>query len=363
MVVCDRGVNGQDEKGEVVTEAGGAAMVLANGEINQEEDSVDVHILPASLVGYKESIKLKSYINSTSRPVARFIPGGTRIGRARAPAVALFSARGPSMTNPSILKPDIVSPGVNIIAAWPGSLGPSGLEEDHRRSNFSILSGTSMACPHVSGITALLRSVHPSWSPAMIKSAIMTTADTSDHYGEPIMDGAKPAGVFAMGAGHINPTRAVDPGLVYNIVPDDYIIHLCSLGYSRADMFTITNRNTSCSEILQRNKYFSLNYPSISVSFKKGREKVMVWRTVTNVGQQNSTYTVNVTAPEGVRVRVMPQVLTFNGMNQRKNYKIWFESRKPPVSVGTYAEGSLIWMHLEQRKYKVRSPISVMWAA
>ncbi|CAK9133427.1 unnamed protein product [Ilex paraguariensis] len=161
MIVCDRGVNGRAEKGQVVKEAGGAAMILANTDINLEEDSVDAHVLPATLVGFKESIQLKSYINSTLRPRARILFGGTVIGKSRAPAVAQFSSRGPSFTDPSILKPDVIAPGVNIIAAWPQNLGPTGLPEDHRRVNFTVMSGTSMACPHVGGIAALIHSAHP----------------------------------------------------------------------------------------------------------------------------------------------------------------------------------------------------------
>ncbi|KAK4848999.1 hypothetical protein QYF36_019600 [Acer negundo] len=75
MVVCDRGVNGRAEKGQAVKEAGGAAMILANTEINMEEDSVDVHVLPASLVGFEESVRLKAYINSTRSARARIIFG------------------------------------------------------------------------------------------------------------------------------------------------------------------------------------------------------------------------------------------------------------------------------------------------
>ncbi|KAK6164380.1 hypothetical protein DH2020_001244 [Rehmannia glutinosa] len=162
MVVCDRGVNGRAEKGQIVKEAGGAAMILANTEINLEEDSVDVHVLPATLIGSDESYKLKSYINSTGRAKARIIFGGTVIGKSRAPGVAQFSSRGPSYTDPSILKPDMIAPGVNIIAAWPQNLGPSALPEDSRRVNFTVMSGTSMACPHVSGLAALIHSSHRS---------------------------------------------------------------------------------------------------------------------------------------------------------------------------------------------------------
>ncbi|KAG9447731.1 hypothetical protein H6P81_013859 [Aristolochia fimbriata] len=355
MVVCDRGTNGRSEKGEVVREAGGAAMILANAEINKEEDSVDVHLLPATQIGYAESLRLKSYMNSTRRPTARIEFGGTVIGTSRAPSVALFSSRGPSITNPSVLKPDVIAPGVNIIAAWPGNLGPTGLPEDTRRSNFTVLSGTSMACPHVSGIAALIRSAHPRWSPAAVRSAIMTTADVEDHSGKPIMDESKPAGIFAIGAGHVNPARALDPGLVYDAKPDDYITHLCTLGYRRSDIFTITHRNTSCSEVLSKNRGFSLNYPSISVVFKHGKTLKMIKRRVTNVGPAVSTYRVEVGAPPGVKVRIRPQKLTFNRLYESKVYTVWFVSRN---RIPRSSEGHLTWVH---DQYRVRSPISVTW--
>ncbi|KAJ0961550.1 hypothetical protein J5N97_001535 [Dioscorea zingiberensis] len=362
MVVCDRGSNSRAEKGEVVREAGGAAMVLANTEINLEEDSVDVHVLPATLVGYDEALRLKRYINTTTRAVARFVFGGSSVGRSRAPTVALFSSRGPSLTNPSILKPDIIAPGVNIIAAWPENLGPSGLPEDFRRSNFSVLSGTSMACPHVAGITALIRAKHPSWSPAAIKSAIMTSADITDHYGKPILDGAKPAVSLPLALAISIPAKAIDPGLVYDIKPDEYITHLCTLGYTRSEIFAITHMNSSCKETLQRNKHFSLNYPSISVTFKHGRIRVMVQRRLTNVGEPNSMYKVKVTPPHGVRMQVTPETLMFTEVNQVKSYSILFESRKRLMKGNSHAEGSLVWMHSKNGSYRVRSPLSVTWA-
>ncbi|KAJ6711069.1 SUBTILISIN-LIKE PROTEASE SBT1.2 [Salix koriyanagi] len=362
MVVCDRGVNGRTEKGLAVKESGGAAMILANTAINLEEDSVDVHVLPATLIGFDEAVRLKAYINSTSKPGARIVYGGTVIGKSRAPAVAQFSARGPSYSNPSILKPDVIAPGVNIIAAWPQNLGPSSLPEDPRRTNFTVMSGTSMACPHVSGIAALIRSAHPRWSPAAVKSAIMTTADVTDHSGHPIMDGDKPAGVFAIGAGHVNPERALGPGLVYDIRPDDYVTHLCTLRYTRSDIFTITHRNVSCNDLLQKNRGFSLNYPSISIIFKHGTTSKMIKRQVTNVGSPNSIYSVEVSAPEGVKVRVRPQRLVFKHINQRLSYKVWFISRnKARRGEVDFAQGHLTWVHSEHGLYRVRSPISVTW--
>ena len=364
MVVCDRGVNGRAEKGQVVKEAGGAAMILANTELNLEDDSVDVHVLPATLVGFDESVILKAYINSTARPLARIKFGGTVIGKSRAPQVARFSARGPSYTNPSILKPDVIAPGVNIIAAWPQNLGPTALPEDSRRVNFSVMSGTSMACPHVSGIAALIRSAHPTWTPAAIKSAIMTTAEVTDHTGKPILDGNKPASVFAIGAGHVNPQRALNPGLIYDIRTDDYISHLCSLGYTRSEIFSITHRNVSCHAIMRMNRSFSLNYPSFSVIFKDGMRRKMFSRRLTNVGSPNSIYSVEVMEPEGVKVIVKPKKLVFKHINQSLSYSVWFISRKG-VKRGadrmTFAEGHLTWLHSQNGSYRVRSPIAVTW--
>ncbi|KAA8550697.1 hypothetical protein F0562_002382 [Nyssa sinensis] len=324
MVVCERGINGRAEKGEA----------------------------------------LKTYMNSTRRPRARIEFGGTVIGRSRAPAVAQFSSRGPSFTNPSILKPDMIAPGVNIIAAWPQNLGPSSLPEDSRRVNFTVMSGTSMSCPHVSGIAALIHSAYPRWTPAAIRSAIMTTADITDHSGKPIMDGDKPAGLFATGAGHVNPERAINPGLIYDIKPDEYITHLCTLGYTRSEIFSVTHRNVSCHEILQMNRGFSLNYPSISVIFRHGVTSKMIKRRLTNVGSPNSIYLVEVMAPEGVKVIVKPRRLVFKHINQSLSYRVWFISRKRTgTEYRSFAQGHLTWVHSRNSIYRVRSPIAVTWTS
>ena len=362
MVICDRGVNGRSEKGQAVKEAGGVAMILANTEINQEEDSVDVHLIPATLIGYEESVVLKGYVRDTVRAKARLIFGGTVIGRSRGPEVAQFSARGPSLANPSVLKPDLIAPGVNIIAAWPQNLGPTGLPYDSRRVNFTVMSGTSMSCPHVSGITALIRSAYPSWSPAAIRSAMMTTADLYDRRGKEIRDGDKPAGVFAIGAGHVNPVKAINPGLVYNIQPVDYIAYLCTIGFTRSDILAITHRNVSCGVVLRKSPGFSLNYPSISVIFRRGRTKEMVTRRVTNVGSPNSVYTVNVKAPMGINMIVKPKRLVFSHVDQTLSYRVWFVLKKGSRGekvADSFADGQLTWVNSRNVMQRVRSPISV----
>lgn len=120
--------------------------------------------------------------------------------------MAAFSSRGPNLLTLEILKSDLVAPGVNILASWTGELGPSSLATDHRRVKFNISSGTSMPCPHVSGIAALLKSKHPEWTPAAIKCALMTTAYVHDNTHKPLEDGlnAEIGTPFDHGAGLIS---------------------------------------------------------------------------------------------------------------------------------------------------------------
>lgn len=153
--------------------------------------------------------------------------------------VAEFSSRGPSSTSPLILKPDITGPGVGILVAVPPNFRGGQVAVQ-----FNFMSGTSMAAPHLSGIVALIKKTHQNWSPPAIKSAIMTTATVIDHkHGKPISDGLthSPASPYAMGAGIVNPIKAIDPGLIYDLTPEDYIPYLCSLGYRDADITTIVH--------------------------------------------------------------------------------------------------------------------------
>lgn len=64
---------------------------------------------------------------------------------------------------------------MSVIAAYTQAEGPTNQDFDKRRVLYNSVSGTSMSCPHVSGIVGLLKTLYPHWSPAAIKSAIMTT--------------------------------------------------------------------------------------------------------------------------------------------------------------------------------------------
>ncbi|KAM0046079.1 putative cucumisin [Helianthus debilis subsp. tardiflorus] len=172
VVICLRGgATGRITKGKIVKDAGGAAMIVANTQNDGASIVAEAHVLPVSYVSYKDGLKILEYLRSSSSPVATGIFHGTVIGDKSAPQVTAFSSRGPNLASPGILKPDIIGPGVDILAAWPTTY------DNTTTSPFNVISGTSMSCPHLSGIAALLKSAHPDWSPAGIKSAIMTTAD------------------------------------------------------------------------------------------------------------------------------------------------------------------------------------------
>ncbi|KAL6550057.1 hypothetical protein OROMI_020545 [Orobanche minor] len=255
VVVCDRGVNGGSfDKGGVVLNAGGAAMILANQEAVSFSLIAEDNYLPATHVSYIAGLQIKSYINSTDNPTATILFRGTVMGDPLAPTVASFSARGPSLLTPGILKPDIIGPGVGVLAAW------------RTRSDiktFIMFSGTSMSCPHLSGVAALLKSTHPHWSPAAIKSAIMTTADLLNVGGSPIVDEKHtPADVFATGAGHVDPWKANSPGLVYDMEMTNYIPYLCGLGYTEEQVRKVARRSVSCTSKIPQGQ---LNYPTFSL--------------------------------------------------------------------------------------------------
>ncbi|XP_058085152.1 subtilisin-like protease SBT1.3 [Magnolia sinica] len=358
IVICDRGISPRVQKGQVVKDAGGLGMILSNTEANGEELVADCHLLPTVGVGETAGKLIKHYVQTTPRPTATLTFAGTKLGIRPSPIVAAFSSRGPNYLTPEILKPDVVAPGVNILAAWSGAASPSSLPTDIRRVGFNILSGTSMSCPHVSGIAALLKASHPEWSPAAIKSALMTTAYIHDNTHSPLKDAATrmPSNHHDHGAGHINPSKAVDPGLVYDMGAHEYIQFLCSqkLTPMQLKVFTKTS-NQSCQHVFTTPG--DLNYPAISIIFGEppSTSVLTVHRTVTNVGPPTSTYQVTVSPFKGAEVTVEPTTLHFTSRNQKLSYKVTVTTKSRQPAPGF---GGLVW---SDGIHTVRSPIVITW--
>ncbi|CAK7347457.1 unnamed protein product [Dovyalis caffra] len=366
IVICDRGGNSRVQKGLVVKDSGGLGMILANTELYGEELVADAHLLPTAAVGQRTADVIKHYAFSDPKPMATISPGGTKLGVEPSPVVAAFSSRGPNLVTPEVLKPDLIAPGVNILAGWAGAVGPTGLKNDKRHVSFNIISGTSMSCPHVSGLAALIKAAHQDWSPAAIKSALMTTAYATYKNGKNILDVAtgQPSTPFDFGAGHVNPVAALDPGLVYDATVDDYISFFCALNYSASDIKQITNKDFTC-DPSKKHSLGDLNYPSFSVPLQTAsgegggagvKSTFKYTRTLTNVGAP-ATYKVSMTSQtQSVKILVEPESLSFAKEYERRSYTVTFTATSLPSGTSSFA-------HLEwsDGKHVVSSPIAFRW--
>ncbi|KAL5768502.1 hypothetical protein ACOSP7_015048 [Xanthoceras sorbifolium] len=358
VVICDRGINARVEKGAVVKEAGGVGMILANTAASGEELVADSHLLPAVAVGRKVGDSMRQYAKSDGNPTALLTFGGTVLNVKPSPVVAAFSSRGPNMVTPQILKPDLIGPGVNILAAWSEAIGPTELEKDNRKTQFNIMSGTSMSCPHISGVAALLKAAHPDWSPSAIKSALMTTAYTVDNAKSPLRDAGSGefSNPWAHGSGHVDPQKALSPGLVYDISTEEYVAFLCSLDYTVEHVQAIVKRpNTTCSKKLRDPG--ELNYPSFSVLF--GNKRVVRYtRELTNVGPARSMYKVTVAGPSSVGISVRPRQLMFRSVGEKKTYTVTFVAKKDVKQMSRAEFGSIVWANSQ---HQVKSPVAFSW--
>ncbi len=213
--------------------------------------------------------------------------------------IASFSSRGPNLNTYDIIKPDITAPGVRILAATTSApmFGDSG-------ETFRYLQGTSMSSPHIAGMAALFKESNSSWTPAQIKSALMTTA-RQDLTKE---DGATPADPYDFGSGHAEPVSALDPGLLFDTNLADHLAFLCGQG---EDAF-VESYNTTCAT-LTANGFSTdasqLNLPSIAIAELVADETI--YRTVSNATNASSSYTATIEAPAGIEVNV--QTFDANG--------------------------------------------------
>lgn len=361
IVICKRGIISRAEKGENVKAAGGAGVIVLNDDDQGEELFADAYILPGTGVGAAAGNAIKKYVSSTKTkpPSVSISFDGTVYGNT-APTMAAFSSRGPSEVGPEVIKPDVTAPGVNILAAWPPNISPTQKKSDKRSVLFNIVSGTSMSCPHVSGIAALIKSIHKDWSPAAIKSALMTTAYVLDNTKKPIADVSNSsiaATPFTFGSGHVDPERASDPGLVYDIIGEDYLNHLCSLNYTSSEIALFSGGTKFTCPKTTTPPPWDLNYPSFAVNYGKNNS-VTFKRSVTNVGVPESVYAVKVEEPKDVSVMVEPKTLKFEKLGEKLSFKVSFVGRRRRTA-GDSSFGSLVWVY---EKYTVTSPIAVTWS-
>lgn len=313
--------------------AGAVAIIVFNNTVGVLTMSAPGTSIPGVMIGMNDGLALvgESGVNVTLDATA-LVPAGNRI--------ANFSSRGPNNGAPDIIKPDVSAPGVRILAAV--SPWSAGGEE------FGNYNGTSMASPHVAGAFALLKQAHPDWSPAIARSALMTTARN----GLLKTTGSTAADPFDVGAGEMMPSYAVDPGLAYDAGLFEYAAFSCENNYQ---IFS----DGSCAfldSIGIPSDGSDLNLPSIGIGDLAGSQTIT--RTVTAVYNNNGSknFTVSVDAPPGVDVSVSPSSFSLR-KGDSISYEVTF-TLTGSATINEWAFGSLTWTD-DDENYHVSSPIAV----
>jgi subtilisin family serine protease len=325
IVLCKRGGGiALVDKTGAVAQAGGAGAVIYTDPAGASTTLALMHLIPTVHVVASAGATIKAYIDAAASPTASIEKA--QFITIDAPFTAGFSSRGPlTAGGGDLLKPDVIAPGENIMAASapPGTGGQL----------FDLKSGTSMSSPHVAGLAALLKEVHPGWSPMAIKSALMTTAyDVKDATTTAEL-------IFRQGAGHVAPLKATDPGLVFEHGFTDWLGFMCGTGQLQASYCPLLRIDPS-----------NLNVASIAIGDMAGEQTVK--RTVKNVSGSPSSYNASASLP-GFNVAITPAAFAIAaGGTQELTIKI----SRTDATANVYGGGHLT---LADGSHNVRLPMVV----
>jgi subtilisin family serine protease len=344
IVLIQRGGCTFDVKVANAADAGAIAALVYNiaGDPIVMNGSSGLSDIPALMIGQADGNLILAELDAGNQVSIRMERGLLLTRAETGNVMGSFSARGPGPM-PDILKPDVSAPGINILAGFtPDTVNAMPGEY------YAYLSGTSMSTPHVAGVAALLLQAHPDWSPAAIKSALMTTA----HQSLFSPDGETPAMSFDYGAGHIVPNDAVDPGLVYDAMDTEYDAYACGIESPAIAA-------ARCTELSAAGYSFAatdLNQPSIAIE-RLANERTIT-RRVTNVSDQSGTYVADISAPAGIGVTVIPASITLSP-GQSATFDVTFSYESGPLDLWRF--GSLTWSSDTHSVYSTIAlrPISV----
>lgn len=356
IALIQRGVCAFDDKLVNAQNAGAVGVVVFNSDATAPfimGGSVTSLTIPSVMVSLANGNLIAGAIANGETVEVTLSPSVFTTQQETGNLMATFSSKGPNIASYDVIKPDITAPGVRILAAASSEpmLKPHG-------NSFTYLQGTSMSSPHIAGMAALLKGAHPDWSPAMIKSALMTTA-RQDVLKETGVGAADP---FDFGAGHAVPVKATEPGLTYDITAPEYFAFLCGLGQPG---FVQNASGFSCSDY-ETAGYLTdpsqLNLPSIGIAELSGPETI--YREVTDVSGVPSVYGISVDAPAGTTVAIRVQDTNGNWINSsnlsvdaggKAAYSLTFTQTNAAV-LNQWAFGSVT---LNNGIHTVRSPIAV----
>jgi hypothetical protein len=299
IVVCARGGNGRIDKGRRVLQGGAAGMILYNQSAGVTDLESDSHYLPAIQTQYLNGA-IANFMANNTNVMATW--GQGTAGPAQADVMASFSSRGPLG---DWIKPDVTVPGVQVLAGWTPAADQTTADNGPAGNLFAAIAGTSMSSPHSAGSSAIVKSDHPTWTPAEIKSALMTSATQAVTK----EDGSTPADPFDMGAGRIQVDKAINPTVVFD---ENY-----------ADF------QAAGPDVIHR---VDLNIPSVDETTFAG--ELITHRTAINVSGHKLTLRATTVAPAGVTISVNSgHVLNFLN-NGKRTFSIKISA--PDVAPGQY---------------------------
>ena len=331
IVVCDRGGFARVIKSATVKAAGGIGMILAN--TSRSSLDADLHSVPTVHVDEVAGGAVKEYVNANPTTATATLARGNLTDKPTpVPQIAGFSSRGPALAaGGDLLKPDITAPGVSVIAAV---APPSNSGRD-----WDFYSGTSMSSPHVAGLAAYYLSKFPRWSPMAVKSAMMTTA--YDLSGTTV--GSKDSDPFNQGAGHVDPTRFLDPGVVFESDEDDWYSYIAGQG-TAVPASSGTTQGIDASD---------LNVASLAIGDLAGVQTVT--RELTDVSRSQETYKATYSGSNAVTVEFdnnATYVVPAGG-----TVPVRMTISATGTSYGAYAKGFVTFNG--DKGHKVRIPVAV----
>ncbi len=316
IVVCERGIIARVSKSFNVAEGGAGGMILYNPAV--QTLNTDAHWIPSIHIQNDAGAALLDFMANNSNVVAT-LSGGVK-ATVQGDVMASFSSRGGSGQTLGVSKPDVTAPGVNILAntsPYPAEvLGQPGL--------FGFLSGTSMSSPHTAGAGALLKALHPDWTPGQIKSALMMTATVDGLVKE---DGVTPVDNFDAGSGRIDLNVAGNPGLSIS--------------------------DSTASFLMYEDNLWNANYPSLYIPNMPGQ--MTVQRTLQSELGHDAWWYITVESDDGLVVDV-PAVV---GIRAGRQATLNIHVDASGVELGDTA---MAVMHLTHGDHALRFPITIVRA-
>ncbi len=294
IVICERGVIARVEKSFNVAEGGAGGMLLYNPTL--QGLATDNHFIPSVHLENDAGAELLAFMSAHS---AETVLGTFTDGTAtevQGDKMAAFSSRGGPGQNLGVSKPDVTAPGVQILAGHTPL--PATVEGGLPGQLFQSIQGTSMSSPHNAGAAALVKAIHPDWTPGQIRSALMTTALVDGVTKE---DGTTQADAFDMGSGRIDLTVAGNPGFTFD--------------------------DTGANYLALEDRLWDANYPSLYIPNMPGL--MTVERTVHSELSKKAKWQTSVSAPSDLKISVPKNIDVSAGGNT--TFSITVDARNVPI--------------------------------